>query len=330
MACLGEGRSEKSRLIWNSLFVNRTILIILAGLVALIVLFKLREAPVTRGSRAPPVQNSGENGAVGMVGSATSAPMPEDRMVVEAEAARNHESSEASADGQIPKHIQPLLERKWLGPSLKVLEELGPEDEMALVQLYESEPELTNKVVFAWALAAVGSDAAARALQHALTHDYDERVLNISDFNPLVVSIWALGFIGSRSEPAFSWLWEAVSEEFWQLHRMWRFSDPAMEAYANQRFAGLAISSLGKTGQASVFEKLMELKEMQSRLPKGLLGPTADAAFNFHIAANEGPDTLLRYKFTSEYTTELRRWRTETEDGREWWTWFLSGMRSLD
>ena len=305
--------------------MKRYLLLASGALIALIVLFLVQDRfPAHR--RAPRSERQQMERSAERVSSAprTISANPE-RTEPKAQS-RVSERPSVTSEAGISEPIKKLLETKSKHPTVSMIGTLGRNDEAVLVNLYLKETELTNKCALTWALAAVGSDAAATAFKETLTMDYNGRVMTLPEWKVMADTLEVMGFIASRSNNAYDFVLEALSEDFWKRHRLWQAPFPQEEAYANTRFVGLAVHSLGASGRPGASEKLSELSEANPDAIGGIVGPIATAAFYYEIAKEKGSDTLLKYHLSHMVYEEYQRW-TETENGRKWHDWSMRVRR---
>jgi hypothetical protein len=220
-----------------------------------------------------------------------------------------------------------LLKLKDRYPASNMLMSLTAYDETALVDLYRSEPELTNKVALTWALAAVGREEAARCLIDTLTADYGNKKLNTGERMAMRDTLEALGFVAAISDHAFAFLRDASAESFWEQRRTWREGVPQAEAVADKRMAGLALQAMGFSLRSEVPETLIALRETDSEFVRETSGYIASAAFYCDFGRERGIQALLGHRLALHGDPGFRQWYQRTQNGSNWWAWTMSLVR---
>jgi hypothetical protein len=221
------------------------------------------------------------------------------------------------------KPIAELVASKNKYPSFELLSALSTNDEALLVELYEKESELTNRMAFTWALAAIGGDVGAHSLIRTLNADYGGATLRIRAWEVLRDTMDVLGYLSARSDSAFSFLQEAKSPTFWSKTRKWHKQHPRDEAFEDRRFAGLAIHALGISGRGEVGPVLDEFRRQEPEVVFDYTGAVASGAFYYEVATTRGQSVLLKYQLSGRTYDEYEAW-TKTESGQEWKSWSFS------
>lgn len=226
-----------------------------------------------------------------------------------------------AASAEVNDRIEVLAANKTTYPPFEVASAFCTNDEAALVALYVSETELTNKRALTWTLMAVGREKAAQVLLQTVRLDRHGGQLTLHEWEVMRDTILALGVVAAYSQEAYDFLRDASSEGYWEKNRTWRAWKPGLETYIDGCYAGLAIQALGASLRPEVPSIVAEAKSQSDLGHFEAFGSIADAEFYYDFGTEKGREALIEMFLKGSTVNELMRWY-QSEPGASWRDWF--------
>ena len=216
-------------------------------------------------------------------------------------------------------------------PSPKELYDLQPTDRAAALDRYRSEKNLTNKFSLTWALTAFeGDDEIANALIDTVLLNHNGQTWPIEGFDCMLETLLALGMVAAKSDVAFAFLRQAATQEFWELHRKWKISDPGMERGDGGEAVGVpisctkyAIKGLGLSRRPEVrlfLEGLRTLYPMGTERLSNIAGAIASALYEMDRTEEKGAFYYRDLYLTRSVMRDFETW-SRTPKGAELQEW---------
>ncbi len=219
----------------------------------------------------------------------------------------------AMNEADLPVALRDRLDDASYKPRERDVPLLTPSAEKILIEQYQRIPSITNKVHLACILALGGSDATVRALSHALTNEYDGRMLAKSEHMAMLGLPVLLGRTAARCDSALEFLTDASSLEFWRVHCRWRFEQDRTVALGI--LAGSAAMGIGMSGRPEAIAILRTIRDQEvPSWPPEARGLIVDAAFRHAMVRQYGPDVFSSGQDTLPL---FFRWRA-TPEAEEW------------
>jgi hypothetical protein len=236
--------------------------------------------------------------------------------------------------------VKQLTELKTIPPSALVTN-LTVMDETPLLVIYQNTP-LANRTALVWALAAVGSNATAKAFIHTLREEFtgktlvaDEGGSHANEEAVMETIVTALGFVASRSDLANDFLHNAIQPEFWQGVATWH-SSTGQEIYG--LLTSSAVQALGLDERGDISELLQQFRNnpptdntVPPHLRRSFAGDVVQAAYYMERRSQIGSPAFHAWFLDHERDVfdadgSYRKW-IANGSGASWNQWYQEQIK---
>lgn len=128
--------------------------------------------------------------------------------------------------------LRPFLESPVAPADLSLLTNALPLDQEALLRLYQTSTNFTEKTRVTWALAAIGNGAVTKQFLGFLTNKVRGRVISAEEEDLRFATLQSLGLLAARYEPALDLLKKGISADWWYFRTNWISTRPLEQSAA--------------------------------------------------------------------------------------------------
>jgi hypothetical protein len=233
-------------------------------------------------------------------------------------------ASENMAASELPPAISNALSNSWKIPHQLDDSSIGLVSEEVVLRSFSEHSSPSNRFAHLSFLGTLGGDAAASRLIRMMTDEFAGTEFKKDDYLAMVRAIVALGCISSRSAFAKEFLENAVSEDYWAIHRTWSVNpeSPNPEHQMNAWLARECLKALGIGGNdAAVAAVIQRIQNLPIEEQRAWSGAVVDTYFNLDRAKQRKRTVLLTE--AEDLLKEYTAWM-ETESGKKWSGWYDS------
>lgn len=224
----------------------------------------------------------------------------------------------------LPPRVTDALSNSWKIPHQLDDSSIGLVSEEVVLRSFSEHSSPSNRFAHLSFLGTLGGDAAASRLIRMMTDEFAGTEFKKDDYLAMVRAIVALGCISSRSAFAKEFLENAVSEDYWAIHRTWSANpeSPNPEHQMNAWLARECLKALGIGGNdAAVAAVIQRIQNLPIEEQREWSGAVVDTHFNLDRAKQRKRTVLLTE--AEDLLKEYAAWM-ETESGKKWSGWYDS------